>query len=102
MLNMDRDTTRAGAAAGTLAPSRVLVVDDDPRIQSMMRRVLELDGYDVTLAGDGDAALEVMRRQGADLVILDLMLPGRTGFEVCRVLREESSVPILMLTARDE
>jgi DNA-binding response OmpR family regulator len=68
----------------------------------MMRRVLELDSYAVTLAGDGDEALESMRRQGADLVILDLMLPGRSGFEVCRVIREESPVPILMLTARDE
>ncbi len=84
------------------APSRVLVVDDDPRILSMMRRVLQLDGYEVGLAADGDEALEVMRREGADLVILDLMLPGRDGFDVCRSLRQESSVPILMLTARDE
>lgn len=85
-----------------LAPSRILVVDDDPRILSMMRRVLELDGYDVELAEDGDMALEVFRRAGADLVILDLMLPGRDGFEVCRTLRQETAIPILMLTARDE
>ncbi len=84
------------------APSRVLVVDDDPRILSMMRRVLQLDGYEVELAADGDEALEAMRHQAADLVILDLMLPGRDGFEVCRALRQESGVPILMLTARDE
>ncbi len=83
-------------------PSRVLVVDDDPRILSMMRRVLQLDGYEVALAADGDAALQAIRREGADLVILDLMLPGRDGFDVCRTLRQESRVPILMLTARDE
>ncbi len=88
--------------ATTVAPSRVLVVDDDPRILSMMRRVLQLDGYDVALADDGDAALDAMRRDGADVVILDLMLPGRDGFEVCRTIRQESAVPILMLTARDE
>lgn len=86
----------------TVAPSRVLVVDDDPRILSMMRRVLQLDGYAVALADDGDAALEAMRRDGADVVILDLMLPGRDGFDVCRTIRQESAVPILMLTARDE
>jgi two-component system response regulator MprA len=85
-----------------VAPCRVLVVDDDPRILSMMRRVLQLDGYVVALAQDGDEALELVRREGADLVILDLMLPGRDGYEVCRVLRQESAVPILMLTARDE
>jgi two-component system response regulator MprA len=84
------------------APARVLVVDDDPRILSMMRRVLQLEGYQVELAADGDEALEVMRSVGADIVILDLMLPGKDGFEVCRVLRQESDVPILMLTARDE
>lgn len=86
----------------TSSPHRVLVVDDDARILSMMRRVLQLDGYEVELAADGDQALDLMRRVGADLVILDLMLPGRDGFDICRTLRQESSVPILMLTARDE
>src|ERR671932_2523179 len=85
-----------------LAPSRILVVDDDPRILSMMRRVLEVDGYTVALAPDGDAALDVLRSQPVDLLILDLMLPGRDGFEVCRIVRRESPVPVLMLTARDE
>jgi two-component system response regulator MprA len=80
----------------------ILVVDDDPRILTMMRRVLELDGYRVALAPDGDAALDVLRREPVDLLILDLMLPGRDGFEVCRCVRRESGVPILMLTARDE
>jgi two-component system response regulator MprA len=89
----------------TLAPStpaHVLVVDDDPRILSMMRRILELDGYRVVTAAEGDAALETLRREQVDLVVLDVMLPGADGFEVCRTVRRESPVPILMLTARDE
>jgi two-component system response regulator MprA len=80
----------------------VLVVDDDPRMRSMMRRVLEVDGYAVTVAIAGDEALDVLRREPIDLVILDVMLPGADGFEVCRQLRRESVVPVLMLTARDE
>jgi two-component system response regulator MprA len=93
------------AHAVTLAPStpaHVLVVDDDPRILSMMRRILELDGYRVVTAAEGDAALETLRREQVDLVVLDVMLPGADGFEVCRTVRRESPVPILMLTARDE
>ena len=83
-------------------PAHVLVVDDDPRILSMMRRILELDGYRVVTAAEGDAALETLRREQVDLVVLDVMLPGANGFEVCRTVRRESPVPILMLTARDE
>ncbi|HET6316970.1 MAG TPA: response regulator transcription factor [Chloroflexota bacterium] len=86
-----------------LAPAtRVLVVDDDPRILSMMRRVLEVDGYSVAVAPDGVEALGILRTDDTDLVILDVMLPGDDGFEVCRTIRRESGVPILMLTARDE
>ena len=83
-------------------PAHVLVVDDDPRILSMMRRILEIDGYSVVTAAEGDAALERLRREHVDLVVLDVMLPGADGFEVCRTVRRESAVPILMLTARDE
>lgn len=68
---------------------------------SMMRRVLEADGYVVVLAGDGEAALDVLRSGPIDLVILDVMMPGIDGFEVCRRIRRETLVPILMLTARD-
>ena len=83
--------------------SRVLVVDDDARIAAAVRRALVYEGYTVELAADGPAALEQVRHQAPDLVILDLMLPGLDGLEVCRRLRAEaqSSVPILMLTARD-
>jgi two-component system, OmpR family, response regulator MprA len=80
----------------------VLVVDDDPRILSMMRRVLEVDGYSVLSAADGEQALEVMRQQDIDLLVLDVMMPGLDGFDVCRTVRRESGIPILMLTARDE
>ena len=80
----------------------MLVVDDDPRMLSMMRRVLEVDGYNVATADGGDAALEIVRAQPVDLLILDVMMPGADGFEVCRTVRRESGVPILMLTARDE
>jgi two-component system response regulator MprA len=80
----------------------VLVVDDDPRMLSMMRRVLEVDGYSVATADGGDAALDIVRAESVDLLILDVMMPGADGFEICRTVRRESGVPILMLTARDE
>jgi two-component system response regulator MprA len=80
----------------------VLVVDDDPRMLSMMRRVLEVDGYSVAVADEGEVALDTLRREPIDLLILDVMMPGANGFEVCRTVRRESAVPILMLTARDE
>jgi two-component system response regulator MprA len=69
---------------------------------SMMRRVLEVDGYSVAIADGGEAALDTLRREPIDLLILDVMMPGANGFEVCRTVRRESAVPILMLTARDE
>ena len=80
---------------------RILVVDDEARILSMMRRVLEADGYQVALAGDGRAALEIVRSEPVDLMILDVMMPDIDGFDVCRTVRQESVVPILILTARD-
>ena len=91
--------------AVSLAPAqtaRILVVDDDPRILTMMRRTLEADGYQVVTAAEGELALEIFRRAQVDLIILDVMMPGLDGFEVCRTVRRESVVPILMLTARDE
>jgi two-component system, OmpR family, response regulator MprA len=69
---------------------------------SMMRRVLEVDGYSVAVAGEGDTALDILRSEAVDLLILDVMMPGSNGFDVCRTVRRESVVPILMLTARDE
>src|SRR5688572_30272025 len=81
--------------------TRILVVDDDPRIAASVRRALVYEGYEVQVAADGRAALDLARDQPPDLVVLDLMLPRIDGMEVCRRLRADGDVPILMLTARD-
>jgi DNA-binding response OmpR family regulator len=82
---------------------RVLVVDDDPTVSDVVRRYLERAGYAVTLAGDGPGALAAYSREQPDLVVLDLMLPGIDGLEVCRRLRTRADgVPIVMLTALGE
>ena len=81
--------------------AKILVVDDDPKIRSSLRRTLAFDGYTVREAGDGREALTAMLDELPDLVLLDLMLPGTDGLEVCRRFREMSDVPIVMLTARD-
>jgi two-component system, OmpR family, response regulator MprA len=81
--------------------ARILVVDDDARIAASLRRALIYEGYDVEVAGDGLGALARARERLPDLVVLDVMLPGLDGIEVCRRLRADGDVPILMLTARD-
>jgi len=81
---------------------RVLVVDDDSTVADVVRRYLERDGYAVQLAGDGETALRLAAEQRPDLVVLDLMLPGIDGLEVCRRLRASSDVPVVMLTALGE
>jgi DNA-binding response OmpR family regulator len=80
----------------------VLVVDDDDNVRDVVRRYLEHAGYQVALAGTGEHALHVAAQAEPDLVVLDLMLPGIDGFEVCRQLRQRSQVPVVMLTARGE
>ena len=83
--------------------SRILVADDEPHIREVVRAYLEREGYDVVEAADGETALEQSRSMPLDLLILDVMLPGRSGFEVLRALRSEgSSVGVLLLTARDD
>jgi DNA-binding response OmpR family regulator len=79
----------------------VLIVDDEPTLRETLAEALEADGLRVTTAADGKEALERFRADPPDLVLLDLMLPQVSGIEVCRILRRESSVPIVMLTARD-
>ena len=81
--------------------SHILVVDDDPRIAAAVRRALAYEGHEVETAVDGGAALDAVRRRVPDLVVLDVMLPVLDGIEVCRRLRADGDVPILMLTARD-
>src|SRR5215207_10164635 len=82
--------------------TQVLVVDDDPTVSDVVRRYLERAGFAVTLAADGPAALAAAERHAPDLVVLDLMLPGMSGLDVCRRLRERSDVPVVMLTALGE
>ncbi|NTU85300.1 MAG: response regulator transcription factor [Chloroflexales bacterium] len=79
----------------------ILVVDDDPKIASVVGRGLRFEGFDVRTAVDGNEALRTARDDPPDLIILDLMLPGIDGLEVCRRLRRGTNAPILMLTARD-
>jgi two-component system alkaline phosphatase synthesis response regulator PhoP len=80
----------------------ILVVDDEARIVKLVRDYLERAGFDVVAAYDGETALVMTRRERPDLIVLDLMLPGVDGLDVCRRLRRESGVPIIMLTARVE
>jgi two-component system response regulator RegX3 len=81
--------------------TRVLVVEDEESISDAVSFMLRKEGFEVSVAGTGPAALEEFDRAGADLVLLDLMLPGISGTEVCRQLRSRSNVPVIMLTAKD-
>ena len=83
-----------------LEPRRILVVDDDPMIATTVQRVLRPEGYDVDVALSGTAALDQAQQRRPDLVVLDVMMPGIDGLEVCRRLRADGNVPILLLTAR--
>ncbi|MBN1537511.1 MAG: response regulator transcription factor [Anaerolineales bacterium] len=80
----------------------ILLVDDEPKIIRLARDFLEKDGFRVVSASDGVSALAMARRVKPDLIVLDLMLPGMDGLQVCRTLRRETSTPIIMLTARAE
>ncbi|MEW6179996.1 MAG: response regulator transcription factor [Chloroflexota bacterium] len=80
----------------------ILVVDDEPKIARLARDYLEKHGFRVLIVADGQTALAIARRDKPDLIILDLMLPRLDGREVCRILRRESDVPIIMLTALSE
>jgi DNA-binding response OmpR family regulator len=83
-------------------PARILLVDDEQSVQKLLAWPLRKEGYEVIPALDGQEALERFRDGGFDLVVLDVMLPQKDGFDVCRELREESAVPIIMLTAKSE
>jgi DNA-binding response OmpR family regulator len=80
----------------------ILLVEDDPTLSQTLRYNLDREGYQVLSASDGVQALELARRDHPDMLILDVMLPRLDGFSVCRILRQESDVPILMLTARQD
>lgn len=82
--------------------ARILVVDDDTALAEMIGIVLESEGFDPDFCATGDGALGAFRESKPDLVLLDLMLPGKDGMEVCREIRRESDVPIIMLTAKSD
>jgi DNA-binding response OmpR family regulator len=79
---------------------RILLVDDEERIVGFVRDALEDDGFSVLTASDGEEAIEAARRGSPDLILLDIMMPKCDGYTVCRVLREETDAPILLLSAR--
>jgi DNA-binding response OmpR family regulator len=81
---------------------KILIVEDDVTLQETLAYNLKNQGYDVVTAGDGPSAIEKAHETDPDLILLDIMLPGMDGFEVCRMIRKNMAVPILMLTARDD
>ncbi|GAA3913313.1 response regulator transcription factor [Microbacterium invictum] len=81
--------------------TRVLIVEDEPDLADPLAYLLRREGFDVEIAEDGPTALELFAARGADIVLLDLMLPGMPGTEVCRIIRTTSQTPIIMLTAKD-
>jgi two-component system, OmpR family, phosphate regulon response regulator OmpR len=84
-------------------PNKILVVDDDTRIRDLLKRYLTQEGFDVLLAEDGKSFTRLMMRETADLIVLDLMMPGEDGLSICRRLRAANDVtPIIMLTAKGE
>ncbi|MGB4431407.1 MAG: response regulator transcription factor [Firmicutes bacterium] len=80
---------------------KILIVDDEPSIQELIRFNLEQSGFDTAIAADGFAALEMFESYKPDLIVLDLMLPGKDGYDVCKEIRRTSNVPIIMLTAKE-
>ncbi len=85
-----------------MSNGKILVVEDEPSLIETLDYSLRKQGYEVITASDGRKALDAARQQTPDLIVLDIMLPGLDGFEVCRILRKEMNVPIIMLTARTE
>ncbi len=82
--------------------TRVLVVEDEESYSDALAYMLRKEGFEVAIAADGNAALTEFDRNGADIVLLDLMLPGIPGTEVCRTIRQTSSVPVIMVSAKDD
>src|SRR5881394_973716 len=95
---------RFAAPPSTMSPqpARILLVDDEQSVQKLLSYPLRKEGYEVVPALDGEEALERCRGQNFDLIVLDVMLPKLDGFDVCRQIRAQSSVPIIMLTAKAE
>lgn len=84
-----------------MVKQRILIVDDEVPIQELIKFNLEQSGFEVHVAGDGDTAIEMFEAIKPDLMVLDLMLPGKDGYDVCKTIRRNSNVPIIMLTAKE-
>jgi two-component system KDP operon response regulator KdpE len=82
-------------------PGRILVIDDEPQITRVLRAALSAQGFDVRTANDPEEGLQVFKDWPPDLVVTDLMMPGLSGVEVCRAIRSQSKVPVLVLSVRD-
>ena len=82
--------------------TKILIVDDDANIRNLVRLYLEKEGFSAVTADTGDQAVQAFKREAPALILLDLMLPGMDGWQVCREVRKASNVPIIMLTAKDE
>jgi DNA-binding response OmpR family regulator len=82
--------------------SRILIIEDEEAIADLEKDYLELSGFDVTIAGSGDVGLKMALNEDFDLIVLDLMLPGVDGFEICKQIREEKNIPILMVSAKKD
>ena len=85
-----------------MANKKVLIVDDDTNICELLRLYLEKDGFDTVIANDGEAAIVKFNVEEPDIILLDIMLPKLDGWQVCRTIRKNSTVPIIMLTAKGE
>jgi DNA-binding response OmpR family regulator len=86
-----------------MKPVHILIAEDDTHLRNGLADMLESEGYEVTTAEDGERALELFSQEDFDMVILDIMMPGRSGYDVCRVIRHENrDIPIIMLTAKGE
>ncbi|WP_066474137.1 response regulator transcription factor [Bosea sp. WAO] len=96
------ETAAASAAPLGSPEAHILVVDDDPQIRFLVSRLLRANGYRVSAAANGREMTETLQGAPVDLIVLDVMLPGSSGFELCRELRRSSAVPVIMLTARGE
>ncbi len=81
---------------------RILIVEDDEKIAGLEQDYLEINGYGTEILGDGSGVIERLKKGGIDLVLLDVMLPGMSGYDICRQIRDEIDIPILMVTARTE
>ena len=80
--------------------SKVLIVEDEDAIAEIERDYLELSGFDVTLASDGKEGLDIALKEDFDIIILDIMLPGMDGFDICKEIRKEKDIPIIMVSAK--